>query len=153
MTESLASSSEPPTRSFHQAHSNSFNSHNNSNNRRRQPQRPGQMSSQDVRYVNRPHYHSYQQRERYPYDMYHDQYYEPLATQGEHFTRNHQQQRRSQFRHGSSSSQTNHRAVAIRPDSNSSIKSTNEIGNLRATLTDQLLKNSYECMICINKIK
>ncbi len=152
MTESFASSVRSENTSFQGDPSNSNSSDNHQN--RKQKRRPMQTSSQDVRYSHRAHQ---QQQQRYPLHMYYDEYhYESSPSRGGYYGRNHhqqyQQQRRSQFRHPSSTSQVNQQET-VRPNSNSSARSTTEVENLRSTLTEQLFENIYECMICIIKIE
>ncbi|CAF3285115.1 unnamed protein product [Rotaria socialis] len=159
MTESIASSDQSQNIPLQGAYSNTNNTHNN----RKQKRRPMQTSSQDARYSHRGYQQQQQQQQQqheqqwYSSNMYYDEYYyeAPPPRGGGHRINNHHQQqqhqRRPQFRHGASSSQSNQQ-LNVRPNSNSSARSANEVENLRSTLTEQLYKNIYECMICIIKI-
>ncbi|CAF4506158.1 unnamed protein product, partial [Rotaria sp. Silwood2] len=154
MTESCASSDQSQNIPLQEAYLNTNNNDNNHN--RRQKRRPAQTSSQDVRYNHRLYQQQQQQQQQqqwYPRHMYYNEYYYgPSPSRAGHYSHSHQQQRRAQFRHGLSSSQANQQ-VTNRSNSNSSVRSTSEVENLRSTLIEQLLKNNYECMICIIKIE
>jgi hypothetical protein len=157
MTESFASSDQSGNIGFQGAYSNPDTNENNHN--RKQKRRPMQTSSQDVRYNPRQYYHQQQQQQWYEPQMYYgDNYQRPPFSRGGHHAHNqHQQQqqhqqRRPQHRHPVSHSQANQQAT-VRPNSNSSIRSTSEVENLRSILTEQLFENIYECMICIIKIE
>ncbi len=158
MTESFASSDQSGNINLQGAYSNTHNNENNHN--RKQKRRPVETSSQDVRYNQRPNQHHQQQQQQqwYPSDMYYDEYYyRPQSSRGGHHNYNYyhqqqQQQRRPQHRHPAPHTQV-HQQGTVRPNSNSSSRSTSEVENLRSTLTEQLFENIYECMICIIKIE
>ncbi|CAF0842233.1 unnamed protein product [Adineta steineri] len=175
MTESFAASNQPENIHLQDTYSNSNNNDNSHNHSRKQKRRPMQTSSQDARYSHRAqqqqqqqqqqsqqqqYQHQYQQQQWYPNNMYYDDYYygQPPSRGGrynhnqhpQNHQNHHQQQRRPQFRHPASSQ--SHQQVTTRPNSNSSGRTTVEAENLRSILNEQLLENTYECMICIIKI-
>jgi len=132
---------------------------NNRNNNRRQNQRRSEISSQDVRYnqnsQQRPQL-SASQRQQYQQQMYsyypyeNDYYYDPSYANNYYYNQP-RQQRRPQPRQPVAASQPVHQR-RNRPASQTST-STNDSQDLRSTLTQQLLENKYECMICIMKIQ
>jgi hypothetical protein len=157
MSESFASSAQADNSTFPEAYSNT--NINNKRHHRKQTHRPMQTSSQDARYNQNAYQQQQQQQQQqqwYPQAMYYDDYYYQQPTpRGGYSARNHQQyqqQRRPQYRQSSAFSQVNQQET-VRPKSNSSARSTIEVDNLRSTLTKQLLENTYECMICMVKIK
>ncbi len=152
MTDSFAASVQPDNTSFQESYSNS--STNDNHHTGKQKRRPMQRSSQDARYSHHTPQQQQQQQQWYPQQMYYDEsYYEqPYSRGGYHVRNHHQQQRRPPFHHPSTFSQVNQPAN-VRPNSNSTGRSTTEVENLRSTLTEQLFENIYECMICIIKIE
>jgi hypothetical protein len=154
MTESFASTDQSGNIPFQGAYSNS--DHNEHNNSSKQKRRQVQTTSQDVRYNPRPHQQQQQQQQQQwqPHYMHYNEYYSaPPPSRGGYYSNNHHQQRRGQqHRHPPPSSQVNQQ-ITNRPNSNSAARSVNEGENLRSTLTEQLFKNIYECMICIIKIE
>lgn len=155
MTESFASSHQAQNTPFQGASANTDNNHNTNNNNRKQKRRPMQANSQE----NRQNYRTYQQQQQQqqqqwyqPYAYYDEYFYGSQVPRGGHNNHNRHQQRRSQYRQGSASSQTNQQ-LTVRPNSNTSTRSTNEAENLRSTLTEQLYKDHCDCMICIVKIE
>ncbi|CAF1054607.1 unnamed protein product [Adineta ricciae] len=161
MTESFAQSDYPENLHLEDTYSNSASNNNTNNHNRRQKRRPMQTSSQDARYSHRSYQQQQQQQSWYPPNAYYEQQYysSQPARAGGHFNHNYQhhyqpqpQYRRGQQRHAAPSRQINQQ-VTNRPSSHhTSGRSTGEVENLRSTLIEQLLENTYECMICIIKI-
>lgn len=161
MTESFAQSDYSENLHIEDTISNSASNNNTNHNNRKQKRRPVQTSSQDARYSHRG-YQQQQQQGWYPQNVYYEQpyYNSQSARAGGHFNHNYQhyyqpqqQYRRGQQRHPAPSRQMNQQ-VTNRPSSHqASGRSTGEVENLRSTLIEQLLENTYECMICIIKIK
>ena len=126
-----------------------------SRNRNRRQKKPSmQTSSQDVRYNQAPSQQQQEQQHWWPQYGYPDNYYYAEAP---YYGRNNahpRPQRRPKTRQATPSTTQPNQRTAVRPTKQSSAAaSTNETENLRSLLTNQLLENNYECMICIIKIE